>query len=139
MPASKDSAPRPLTARGAATRSRIVNAAADLFYEHGADRTSLDQVMAAAGVSKSQLYHYFADKDALVREVISAAAAQVLAEKGTALPRLDSRAALRRWCDCILVLHRGHANGGCPIGSLASELANKSEQARARLVAGFKS
>ncbi len=63
----------------------------------------------------------------------------VLAAQGTALTQLDSLAALRRWCDCILALNRGAANNGCPIGSLANELANKSEQARALLVAGFNS
>ena len=125
------------TSRGASTRLRIVDATVGLMYAKGVEGTSLDDVRAAAGVSKSQLYHYFADKDALVREVISAQAAHVLAAQGTALTQLDSLAALRRWCDCILALNRGHANGGCPIGSLANELANQSEQARALLVAGF--
>jgi AcrR family transcriptional regulator len=126
------------TSRGAATRQRIVNAAVTITYTKGVEGTSLDDVCAAAGVSKSQLYHYFADKDALVREVISTQAARVLAAQGTALTQLDSLAALRRWCDCILVLYRGAgANGGCPIGSLANELANQSEKARALLVAGF--
>lgn len=127
------------TSRGASTRQRIVDATASLIYAKGVEGTTLDDVRDAADVSKSQLYHYFADKDALVREVISAQAAQVLAAQGTALTQLDSLAALHRWCDCILVLNRGHVNGGCPIGSLASELANKSEQARALLVAGFNS
>ena len=54
MPANQKSEPRSLTARGAATRSRIVEAAADLIYAHGVERTSLDDVMAASGVSKSQ-------------------------------------------------------------------------------------
>jgi TetR/AcrR family transcriptional regulator, transcriptional repressor for nem operon len=133
------SAQKKYTSRGASTRQRIVDATVSLIYAKGVESTTLDDVRAAADVSKSQLYHYFADKDALVREVISAAAAHVLAAQGTALTQLDSLAALRRWCDCILVLNRGHANGGCPIGSLASELANKSEQARALLVAGFNS
>jgi TetR/AcrR family transcriptional repressor of nem operon len=133
------SAQKKYTSRGASTRQRIVDATASLTYAKGVEGTSLDDVRAAAGVSKSQLYHYFADKDALVREVISAQAARVLASQGTALTQLDSLAALRRWCDCILVLNRGVANGGCPLGSLASELANKSEQARALLVAGFNS
>ena len=127
------------TSRGASTRQRIVDTTVSLIYAKGVEGTSLDDVRAAAGVSKSQLYHYFADKDALVREVITTQASRVLAAQGTALTQLDSLAALRRWCDCILVLNRGHASGGCPIGSLASELANKSEQARALLVAGFNS
>jgi TetR/AcrR family transcriptional repressor of nem operon len=127
------------TSRGAPTRQRIVNATVSLIFAKGVEGTTLDDVRAAADVSKSQLYHYFADKDALVREVISAQAAHVLAAQGTALTQLDSLAALRLWCDCILVLNRGGANNGCPLGSLASELANKSEQARALLVAGFNS
>ena len=63
---------RALTARGAATKARIVAAAASLVYERGIAGTSLDDVMAATGTSKSQLYHYFADKDALICEVIRA-------------------------------------------------------------------
>jgi len=139
MRKSSSRAQKKHTSRGASTRQRIVDATLSLTYAQGVEGTSLDDVCAASGVSKSQLYHYFADKDALVREVISAQAARVLAEQGTALTQFDSLAAFRRWCDCILALNRGAANGGCPIGSLASELANKSEKARALLVAGFNS
>jgi AcrR family transcriptional regulator len=132
------SAEKTYTSRGASTRQRIVDATASLTYAKGVDGTSLDDVRAAAGVSKSQLYHYFEDKDALVREVISSQMVRVLEMQQTELAQLDSLAALRRWCDCILSLYRGAvANGGCPIGSLANELANQSEQARALLVAGF--
>jgi TetR/AcrR family transcriptional regulator, transcriptional repressor for nem operon len=127
------------TSRGATTRQRIVDATLGLTYVKGVEGTTLDDVCAAASVSKSQLYHYFADKDALVREVIAAQATHVLAAQGTALTQLGSLLALRRWCDCILALNREVANGGCPLGSLASELANKSERARALLVAGFSS
>src|SRR5579863_5340761 len=137
MPASQDSAPRPLTARGAATRSRIVNAAADLFYEHGADRTSLDQVMAASGVSKSQLYHYFADKDALVLEVIARQTERVLDAQQPHLAAMDSLPALMAWRDAIVRLNRATGGKGCPLGSLASELANESEPARKRLAGSF--
>jgi AcrR family transcriptional regulator len=137
MPASQDSAPRPLTARGAATRSRIVNAAADLFYEHGADRTSLDQVMAASGVSKSQLYHYFADKDALVLEVIARQTDRVLDAQQPHLAAMDSLPALTAWRDAIVRLNRATGGKGCPLGSLASELANESEPARKRLAGSF--
>ncbi len=131
------SAQKTHTSRGASTRQRIVDVTANITYAKGVERMSLDDVRAHAGVSKSQLYHYFVDKDALVREVISAQAARVLAAQGTALSELDSLAALRRWCDCILSLNRGGENSGCPIGSLANELANQSEQARALLVTGF--
>jgi AcrR family transcriptional regulator len=134
---SQGSQPRGLTARGAATRSRIVNAAADLFYGHGVDRTSLDEVMAASGVSKSQLYHYFADKDALVLEVIARQTERVLDAQQPHLETLDSLPALMAWRDLIVRLNREAGGKGCPLGSLASELANESEPARARLAGSF--
>jgi TetR/AcrR family transcriptional regulator, transcriptional repressor for nem operon len=137
MPAGEKSEPRALTARGAATRSRIVEAAADLIYAHGVERTSLDDVMAASGVSKSQLYHYFADKDALVLEVIARQTERVLEAQQPHLEALDSLAALKAWRNAIVRLSRAAQGRGCPLGSLASELANDSEPARKRLADSF--
>src|ERR1700747_2410158 len=137
MSANQGSEPRSLTARGAATRSRIVSAAADLFYEQGVDRTSLDDVMAASGVSKSQLYHYFADKDALVLEVIARQTERVLDAQRAELEALDSLPALKAWRDAIVRLNKATQSKGCPLGSLASELANDSEPARKRLADSF--
>jgi len=126
-----------LTARGAVTRSRIVNAAADLMYEHGVDRTTLDEVIGASGVSKSQLYHYFADKDALVLAVIALQAERVLDAQKPHLEALDSLPAIRAWRDALVRLNRVAHCRGCPLGSLASELSNDSEGARKRLAASF--
>ncbi|MDD4888126.1 MAG: TetR/AcrR family transcriptional regulator [Thiomonas sp.] len=128
---------RSLTARGAATRARIISAAAELIYAHGVDRTSLDDVMAASGASKSQLYHYFADKDALVLEVIAYQTQRVLAAQGTQLEALDSLSALEAWRDAILQLNEATGWMGCPLGSLASELANDSRPARLTLSNSF--
>jgi len=137
MPASPKSEPRSLTARGAATRSRIVEAAANLIYAHGVERTSLDDVMAASGVSKSQLYHYFADKDALVLDVIARQTERVLEAQRLHLGALDSLPALRAWRNAIVRLNKAAQGRGCPLGSLASELANDSEPARKRLADSF--
>ena len=51
----------PKTQRGQASRERIVASAADLVGERGVQGTSLDDVLATARASKSQLYHYFRD------------------------------------------------------------------------------
>jgi TetR/AcrR family transcriptional regulator, transcriptional repressor for nem operon len=114
-----------------------VNAVANLIYKHGVDRTSLDHVMAASGVSKSQLYHYFADKDALVLEVIALQAERVLAAQEPHLGALDSLQALRAWGQAIIRLNEQAHMRGCPLGSLADELANTSESARKRLAGSF--
>ncbi|MGZ5872342.1 MAG: TetR/AcrR family transcriptional regulator [Bradyrhizobium sp.] len=137
MAANQKSEPGSLTARGAATRSRIVEAAADLIYAHGVERTSLDDVMAASGVSKSQLYHYFADKDALVLEVIARQAERVLDAQRPHLEALDSLPALKAWRDAFVRLNKVLQYRGCPLGSLASELASDSEPARKRLADSF--
>lgn len=138
MPGRMNAKPKPLTSRGAATKLRIVEAAADLVYANGAGRMSLDEVMAASGTSKSQLYHYFADKDALVREVIELQTRRILQTNATHLECLDSFQALRAWGDMVVAANRaGGGSGGCPIGSLANELATQSEAARKRLVESF--
>ena len=136
MAVSRTVLSKPLTSRGTVTRRRIVEVAARLMYANGVEGTSLDHVCAEAKVSKSQLYHYFADKDALVREVIAAQTERVLAAQEPVLGKLDSRAALRTWAETILGLNRG-APTGCPLGSLANELASQSEATRVQLVAGF--
>ncbi len=41
--------------------------------------TSLDAVMNASDTSRSQLYHYFADKDALIGEVIKTQLGRIIA------------------------------------------------------------
>lgn len=127
-----------LTARGAATRARIIEAAADLVFIRGVAGTSLDDVMAASATSKSQLYHYFADKQALIRAVIGLQTARVLAAQGPCLEELDSLACLRRWRDAVVDMNRAIGGvGGCPIGSLAGELADQSEDARTLLAHSF--
>lgn len=124
--------PSRLTARGAATRARIVEAAAELVFAAGVAETSLDAVLAASGTSKSQLYHYFADKDDLVLAVIERQTERVLAAQELYLQELDSPAGLRRWRDALVELQRQRqCVGGCPLGSLASEL---SDAPRARVL-----
>jgi AcrR family transcriptional regulator len=135
QPASAE--PR-LTRKGQATRARIVAAASALVFERGVAGTSTDDVRAAAGVSTSQIYHYFSDKSALVRAVIAHQTEAVLDAQRPLLGSLDSMEALRAWRDLVVGLQRERqCEGGCPIGSLASELAETDPEARAELVAGF--
>ena len=135
---SRAKAPRKATARGAATRARIVEAAAGLVYRQGAGATSLDEIMAASRTSKSQLYHYFAGKDALMEAVIELQTRRVTGGQAERLEAVDSLDGLRRWRDGIVAMNRATGGvGGCPLGSLASELSDRSEGARGRLAHGF--
>jgi len=72
----------------------------------GGAGTSLDAVLDASDTSKSQLYHYFADKDDLVLCVIRRQTECVLATHGEYLDGVTSIAGLRRWRDAIVALTR---------------------------------
>lgn len=127
------------TARGHATRLRIVQAAAELVAARGVDATTLEDVMQASRTSKSQIYHYFADKEALMCAVVKAQADRVLEFQSGCLSGVRSLEGLRQWRNEVVSLSRArHGVGGCPIGSLASALADRSEDARVLLVTSFR-
>ena len=48
------------------TKSKIVNAAWNLFYENGYENTTVDEIIARSGTSKGSFYHYFSSKDSLL-------------------------------------------------------------------------
>jgi AcrR family transcriptional regulator len=128
----------PATARGRATRERIVRAAAELVAEHGVAGTSLDGVRTRAHASKSQLYHYFADRDDLFRAVAHAVSDDVLLGQTELFAQLDTIEGLRSWTDALVALQRSRqAKGGCPIGSLAGQLAEQDDGARLELADGL--
>jgi len=129
---------QPATERGRETRERIVQAAAALVRERGVAGTSLDDVRAHAHVSKSQLYHYFTDRDDLMRAVAQAVSEEVVGGQTQLFARLDTIEGLRAWADALVALQQArHARGGCPIGSLAGQLAERDDGARRELADGF--
>src|ERR687891_2673778 len=128
----------PKTARGRATRQRIVAAASELISERGVAETSLDDVIERAGVSKSQLYHYFDDRAALLRAVIAHNTDGVLDVQAPYLRSLDSWKAIRAWLDSLVELQvEREGCGGCPVGALVGQLAESDEQARSDLAASL--
>lgn len=115
---------RKFTPKGLATRERIVEAAAQLIHERGVASTTTEEVRDTADVSSSQLYHYFKDKMELVRAVIAYQTDAVIGVQAEFLGHLDSMQALRRWRDLLVRVQRGaRCAGGCPLGTLSSEIA----------------
>src|SRR6476646_9980826 len=131
-------APAKLTPKGRATRERIVAAAAELMSRRGVARTTIEDIQEAAAVSTSQMYHYFADKGDLVAAVIDFQTDRVLAVQHLGLDRLECLEDLRRWRDIMVdLMRRLGFVGGCPIGSLANELAETDPLARAQVARSF--
>jgi TetR/AcrR family transcriptional regulator, transcriptional repressor for nem operon len=135
---TKTTAARTFTAKGIATRERIVDAASTLILEHGVEAAKLEDIQAAAQVSASQLYHYFDDKSALILAVIDHQTEFVLGAHRPVLERLDSFEALEQWRDLIVdSIEAQHCIGGCPLGSLVGSLAESEPLARAALANSF--
>jgi TetR/AcrR family transcriptional regulator, transcriptional repressor for nem operon len=128
----------PRTARGRATRRRILQAATDLVIERGVAGTSLDDVRELAQASKSQLYLYFPDRDSLLREVAESTCDTVIQAQADALSGFNSTAGIKRYLDATVEL-QNQQNGplGCPIASLAGQLADQDEQSRLILADGL--
>ncbi|HEX4205649.1 MAG TPA: TetR/AcrR family transcriptional regulator [Ktedonobacteraceae bacterium] len=127
-----------LTSRGYSSRERILVQAAQLIGEKGVQGTSLEDICVAASSSKGQLYHYFANKEDLVQAVIERQTTNVLDAQQPLLDHLDSWENLERWAALLIALQEERqCAGGCPIGSLASELADYDEPARIALANSF--
>lgn len=105
----------------------------------GVGGTTLDDVVSAGNVSKSQLYRHFEDKPALVRAVIELVGEQKIAEERERLEKVRTFAGLRRWRDALIEnnsLQEGRY--GCSLGSLANEVSDQDAAAREQLHDLFK-
>jgi AcrR family transcriptional regulator len=104
----------PTTARGRRSRAAIVDAAARLMHERGLAAPSMDDILAASGTGKSQLYHYFDGKRDLAIAVLHHQFERVMAEQPSLRdPTCDD---LSRWREEVLRAHHSSAWGTCPLG-----------------------
>jgi len=126
----------PTTAKGRATRQRIVDSAARMVLVDGVARTTLDDVGAEARVGRSQLYHYFDDKAQLIEAVITHHVDTVIG--AAELADLERWEGWWVWRDAVVGGQRAQeCVGGCPLGSLVSELADVDDRARRALGVAF--
>lgn len=94
--------PRTKAQQRAATTRALVHAARGLFAERGYARVSLAEVVAAAGVTKGALYHYFDGKDDLFRAVLGEVHGEVAGRVAAAAPGADGWTQLVEGCRAFL-------------------------------------
>jgi TetR/AcrR family transcriptional repressor of nem operon len=90
-----------------------------------------------AHASKSQLYLYFDDRDDLMRAVAQATCDRVMDNQAGALADFDSLAGVERYLDMTVADQVERHARGCPIGSLAPQLAEHNEGALLELADGL--
>jgi TetR/AcrR family transcriptional repressor of nem operon len=126
-----------ITRKGQATRERIVEAAATLIGQYGVAGTSADDIRKTAGVSGSQLMHYFGSKQALVRAVINRQSVSEAAVSHPTLGPLDSFEALRAWADAAVENLAHGSHGACTLAMLAGSTSPGDDQTRDELCSAF--
>ena len=120
-----------LTAKGRATRQRIIDGAAAEIQEYGVAVATLDDIMARTETSKSQLFHYFPEgKEQLLLAVAEHEAQQVLDDQQPYLGELTSWAAWQRWRDAVVDRYRRQGQN-CPLSVLMSEIGRTTPGAQA--------
>lgn len=113
------------------TRTHIVEAADQLFYQQGFAHTSFADIAAAVQISRGNFYYHFKSKDEILEAVIDkrlAYTARMLArwEAEGETPAARIRSFIR-----ILIDNRSKIKRfGCPVGTLSSELAKLDHRAQ---------
>jgi AcrR family transcriptional regulator len=97
----------------------------------------VDEVLAAAGAGKGQFYHYFGSRDELAAAAVGYRCAQVVAGLAEALGGVSSLAGLEEALAGFVAGFEQSGMPGCPIGTLATEVAGRNEDARVQAAAGF--
>ena len=117
--------------RGAETRLRIIQTAADLIHKQGVHATSPDEIIEASRTGKGQFYHYFKSKEGLIHEVLQT---HLEAIKNGAAPlnyRIESWPDLEKWFFAQIELQKRYdMTRGCPFGTVGNEVTENDELIR---------
>jgi TetR/AcrR family transcriptional regulator, transcriptional repressor for nem operon len=117
--------------KGAATRLRIMRAAADLFHKQGVGATSPDEILEASRAGKGQFYHYFGSKERLVHEVLQSYIEGVETGTGPVNYEVGSWEDLERWFASHIELQKKfRMMRGCPFGTVGNGVTVKDELIR---------
>ncbi len=128
------------------SRERILKAASRLFAARGFEQTGIDQVMAAADMTRGAFYSHFKSKAELYTEAMTWAGIRrfryALGADSADQPTVDSAPpSLNRLVETYLSEeHISGQHGGCPMAFLVTDIAQRDEPVRScytRLLKGM--
>lgn len=125
------------------SRDRILQSAAQHIRAKGPHKIAVGEVMSAAGLTHGAFYAHFSSKDELVAEAVAVMFVDARQRAG----RLESvlaednaglAAAFRNYLENYLSpRHRDGPEHGCPLPSLAADIARIQSRAREKFIAGM--
>jgi TetR/AcrR family transcriptional regulator, transcriptional repressor for nem operon len=115
-----------------ATRDHIVEAANQLFYQQGYERTSFSDIAEAVQISRGNFYYHFKSKD----EILDAVIGLRLVNTGRMLDAWEAEAKtpadrIRSFIRILIANRAKIMRYGCPVGTLCGELAKLDHAAKA--------
>jgi AcrR family transcriptional regulator len=111
-----------LTAKGSATRQRIIEGTALYLLSDEPGEVTLDDIRGITGTSKSQIFHYFpGGKEELLLAVARHEADRVLSDQQPHLSALTSWASWERWRDAVIARYRAQGRQ-CPLAALMQQI-----------------
>ena len=115
----------------AATKRRILAAAARMLRERGIEATSIADVMQAAGMKHGGFYKHFESKEDLVRQAIASAFAERITAFDAQKEKDGEEAAIQAYIETYLSpAHADHPGQGCPVAGFGTD-AGRDRQAYA--------
>lgn len=114
-----------------ATRDHIVEAADQLFYRQGYERTSFSDIAEAVQISRGNFYYHFKSKD----EILDAVIGLRLVNTGRMLDAWEAEAEtpadrIRSFIRILIANRAKIMRYGCPVGTLCGELAKLDHAAK---------
>lgn len=121
-------------------REKILKAAFGLMYARGFTDVSMDDVAAAAGMKKANLFHYYRTKETLGLAVFDYASAQMRTQVEEQFSQGGDpiRLVEGMFTDVAKGMETSYCRGGCFIGNLAQELSDHYEKMRVKVSAYLK-
>jgi AcrR family transcriptional regulator len=117
--------------RGAETRLRILQTAADLFHKQGVRATSPDEIIEASETGKGQFYHYFKNKEGLIHEVLQTHLDAIQTGTSPVNYEITSWKDLEQWFLAHIELQKAYQmTRGCPFGTVGNEVTQDDELIR---------
>ncbi len=116
----------------AETKAQIIACAAKLFRENGIARTSVADVMQAAGLTHGGFYRHFGSKDELADAAMDHAFAGTVQDVGSVFAEHEAASERIRAFEGYYLSARHVANkaGGCPAAALAGEVSCANDETR---------
>jgi TetR/AcrR family transcriptional regulator, transcriptional repressor for nem operon len=122
----------------AATRQRIIKAAAAAFRKNGIAATGLSDLMADAGLTHGGFYRHFDSKDQIIAEACTAAVDSLIEQLAASASGKSPQRGLKTIVETYLsASHRDRPEDGCSLAALGSEMARGDEMTRAAATQAF--